>query len=175
MKKNDIKKPKKKSKNNTGIWLLCITIILYIIAFILNPSRTVASLNFTKGITLQIAPIFFIIIIFMVVIDYFITPQKISGWVGKKSGIKGYIISISTGILSHGPIFIWYSLLKSLKERGMKNGLIAIFLYNRAIKLPLIPMLIYYFGLTFSLVLLGTMVLASIVQGFVIEYFTNVN
>lgn len=164
-----------KSKRKFGPWLLVFVILLYLVAFLLEPERTISALNFTKGTTLKIIPIFVSILLFMVLIDYFIDTERISGWVGKSSGFKGYIIAISAGILSHGPIFVWYSLLESLKEKGMKNGLIAIFLYNRAIKLPLLPMLIYYFGLTFSLVLLGTMILASIVQGFIIEYFTNEN
>jgi len=51
----------------------------------------------------------------------------------------------------------------------MKSGLIAAFLYSRAIKIPLLPLMIYYFGTLFVVVLLPYIVIASIVVGEIIE------
>jgi uncharacterized membrane protein YraQ (UPF0718 family) len=59
--------------------------------------------------------------------------------------------------------------LEELREQGMRNGLVAAFLYNRAIKLPHLPLLVYYFGSVFVVVLLMYMVIASIIVGKLIE------
>ena len=59
--------------------------------------------------------------------------------------------------------------LKQLQEQGMRTGLIAVFLYNRAIKIPLLPLMVYYFGLKFVIVLLFYMIIASLVEGKIIE------
>jgi hypothetical protein len=51
----------------------------------------------------------------------------------------------------------------------MRTGLIGVFLYNRAIKIPLLPLLIYYFGTAFTILLLMWMIIASLVEGKIIE------
>lgn len=71
--------------------------------------------------------------------------------------------------LSHGPIYLWYPLLKELRNQGMRSGLVAVFLYNRAIKIPLLPLMVYYFGAIFVVVLLIYMIIASMVEGEIIE------
>jgi uncharacterized membrane protein YraQ (UPF0718 family) len=64
---------------------------------------------------------------------------------------------------------MWYPLLSELEEQGVRKGLIAAFLYNRAIKIPLLPMIIVYFGLLFTVVLTIVMMIISVVQGLIIE------
>ncbi|MFP4633637.1 MAG: hypothetical protein ACLFM9_01490 [Candidatus Aenigmatarchaeota archaeon] len=163
-------KGKKKSMGNFGFYLLGFVAILYAVVYVLQPGNALTALSFTGNIALQVIPIFAVVILFMVLVDYYLTPEKISGWIGHSSGAKGWLIAITTGTLSHGPIFVWYSLLEELKEKGMRSGLIAVFLYNRAIKLPLLPMLIFYFGIHYSLILLTFMVLASVLQGLLIDH-----
>ncbi len=48
-----------------------------------------------------------------------------------------------------------------LQKKGMRPALIATFLYNRAVKIPLLPLLIIYFGLTYSLVLMVVMTIGT--------------
>lgn len=71
--------------------------------------------------------------------------------------------------MSHGPIYAWYPLLKDLQDQGMKDSLIAVFLYNRSVKIPVLPVMIYYFGLSFAGVLLFWTIFASFIQGVVID------
>jgi uncharacterized membrane protein YraQ (UPF0718 family) len=87
----------------------------------------------------------------MVIANYFITPKFITKHFGEP-GIKKWIFIIIGGILSTGPIFMWYPLLAELKEKGIGYGYLATFLYNRAIKIPLLPVVIFYFGLKYVVV-----------------------
>jgi uncharacterized membrane protein YraQ (UPF0718 family) len=114
-------------------------------------------------------PILVLIIVAMGLLNYFVNPKTVSKYVGQGSGSKGWLLAISTGMLSHGPIYIWYPLLGELREQGMRSGLVAAFLYNRAIKLPHLPLMVYYFGTMFVVVLLMYMVIASIIMGKLIE------
>ena len=77
-------------------------------------------------------------------------------------GIREWIIAIVAGILSIGPGYVWYPILKDLRDKGVEDRFLVAFLYNRAIKIPWLPMLIFYFGWTYSVVLLIVMVIASI-------------
>ena len=56
----------------------------------------------------------------------------------------------------------------------MKNSLIAVFLYNRAVKPALIPLMIYYFGLSYLIVLTIVMIIFSIINGILVEKILEV-
>ena len=56
----------------------------------------------------------------------------------------------------------------------MKTSLAAVFLYSRAVKLPLLPMLVHYFGITYTMVLVGYLILFSIISGLVMEQIYGV-
>ena len=105
----------------------------------------------------------------MGITNYFVSPKAVSKHVGKGSGVKGWSLAVLAGILIHGPIYVWYPLLKELRDKGMRSGLVAVFLYNRAIKIPLLPLMVFYFGTVFVAVLSMYMVIASIFEGKVIE------
>jgi uncharacterized membrane protein YraQ (UPF0718 family) len=64
---------------------------------------------------------------------------------------------------------MWYPLLSDLQKKGVKNSFIATFLYNRAIKPALLPLIIFYFGLAFTIVLTIVMIIASVFQGLIVE------
>ena len=55
------------------------------------------------------------------------------------------------------------------EKKGVGFGLIATFIYSRAIKLPLLPIMIYYFGIKYTIVLTVVLIVMSIVQGKIIE------
>ncbi|MEF8848895.1 MAG: permease [Candidatus Thermoplasmatota archaeon] len=169
----NLKKENKSKKNNKNQFysfvFLSLVLILYIILFFLNSDRTIDSLYASWNIFLNIVPVLFVVIFLMGLVNYFLKPKKVSKYLGKKSGFKGWFLSALFGILSHGPIYIWYPLLKNLRDQGMKTGLVAVFLYNRAVKIPLLPVMIFYFGVLFVFLLCIYMVIASIFQGFIIE------
>ena len=167
--KENLKKDKKHPKSKGQIYFLTGTIILFIILTIINPQKGIETLLYLKKIFLRVIPLLLVVFLITFVINYFVKPKKLIKYLGKDSKYKGWIIAIISGIISTGPIYIWYPLLKELKDKGMKSGLMATFLYNRAIKIPLIPLLIIYFGLKYSIVLLIVMIIFSVIQGIIIE------
>jgi len=109
-----------------------------------------------------------LVFFFLFLTDLFLKKEQIIKYLGHGSGLKGWLIAVTGGILSHGPIYMWYPLLADLKAKGMKNNLIATFLYNRAVKIPIIPLLIYYFGWPFFIILTIYMIIASIINGWIV-------
>jgi uncharacterized membrane protein YraQ (UPF0718 family) len=160
---------KRKWDKHYEFYFLCSVMILYFILFFLDHKSMYNALKVSGNIFIQIIPVLLLVILFMALINYLLHPKTVAKYVGKESGIKGWFLAIATGIISHGPIYIWYPLLKELREQGMRSGLIAAFLYCRAIKIPLLPLMVYYFGLLFVSVLLLYMVIASLVEGVIIE------
>lgn len=60
-------------------------------------------------------------------------------------------------------------MLGDLKAKGMRTALMSVFLYNRAVKLPLLPLLIHYFGLVYTLILFAYLILFSLPAGLLLE------
>ena len=108
-------------------------------------------------------------LISVLVVNYYITPKAVNKYLGKTSGLKRWVIAIIGGIISTGPIYMWYPMLKELKKKGVNYGFISTFLYNRAIKPPVIPMIIFYFGLSFTIILTIVMIIMSVIQGLIFE------
>ena len=155
-------------------WYFLIMIIFaYIILLIFNKESFYSSLSFFKKILLNILPVFVTVFILMVFTNYFITQEFIIKHT-RKRGIKKWFFIIIGGILSSGPIYMWYPLLADLKNKGLSYGFIACFLYNRAIKIPLLPLIILYFGWKFVIVLSFVMITASIIQGIIINNIMEV-
>lgn len=153
----------------SGSWyFLIIVAFAYPILFFYNELLFLSSIEFFWGILINIFPTFIIVFALMALTNYFITPELIRKHLHKK-GVKKWIFAIIGGIISAGPIYMWYPFLADLNKKGLSYGLIACFLYNRAIKIPLLPIAIFYFGWEYSLILCFVMVVMSIFQGVLID------
>jgi len=148
---------------------LIFMVLAYFVTFFINFQIFIESLSFLIGLLKKVLPVFFAVFVLMVGVNYFISPNKIAKYLGRKSGVVGWLVAIVGGIISHGPIYMWYPFLADLKEKGMRTGLIATFLYNRAIKIPLIPFMILYFSWKYFLILAFVMIFASVINGLLVE------
>ena len=160
----------KKNKNlYYGFSFLGVVLVLYATLFFFDSRNIYRSLYASLQIIIQILPVLILVILLLGISNYFLKPKIVSKHLGVGSGIKGWLLAVSIGILSHGPIYVWYPLLKYLHKQGMRTGLVAVFLYNRAIKIPLLPIMIFYFGISFVVIVAIYMIIASVLEGIIIE------
>ncbi len=156
-------------KRIQGKWYFLIIVILaYLFLLFFNRELFYSCIFFFQKILLKIIPIFIAVFVLMVFTNYFITQEFIIKHT-RKRGMKKWFFIIIGGILSSGPIYMWYPLLADLRSKGLSYGFIACFLYNRAIKIPLLPLIILYFGWKFVIILTLTMIASSIIQGIIIN------
>ncbi len=157
-------------------WIFLILVVfLYLILCFFNLSLVKESLVGFTDLFLKIIPAFVVVFFLMFVFSLFFDSKKTSELIGRQAGIKGWLIAIIGGIISMGPIYMWYPLLADLREKGMRNAFIVVFLYNRAVKIPLLPMMIYYFGLPFVVILTFYMILFSIINGILVGKIVKQN
>ncbi len=162
-----------KNKINNGIKFLTIVLIFYSIIALFDFSIAKdAFLNFLI-MFVKIIPILGIVFIIMILVNLFFTKQRMTKYLGKDSGVKGWAYAIVFGILVSGPPYILFPLLRELKKRNMKNSLVAVFLYNRNVKIPFLPVMVYYFGLNFTIILSLYIVIFSILNGKIIGRLTK--
>jgi len=139
---------------------------LYGILYLVKPGKTVLALESCAKVGLSLAVPFAFVVGVMFLLNLLIRPSHVSALLGQHAGAKAIVLSLVAGIVSAGPIYAWYPLLKDLKEHGAADGPIAVFLYNRAVKPFLLPVMIGYFGWRYVLVLTCLMILCSILIGY---------
>ena len=163
-------KPQKRTKNGVGGWLfLAIVLLIYGVTALLDSELTSKAMTSFLHLLDKVLPVLLIVFILIFIVNLLLEPARVKKYLGSRSGIMGWLTAIVGGVLSTGPIYPWYALLKDLREKGMKTSLAAVFLYSRAIKLPLLPMLVHYFGITYTMVLVVYLIVFSIISGFVME------
>lgn len=146
-----------------------MTAIAYgIVAFL---DREIAWSALLKSLDLlrSIVPALLAVFTLMTLSSIFLDTERIRRLVGTGSGIKGWSVVIFGGMLSSGPIYLWYPLLADLRERGMNDGFTAGFLFARAVKLPLLPVMAFAFGWTFTIIFSLLLLLFSLLGGIATE------
>jgi uncharacterized membrane protein YraQ (UPF0718 family) len=154
-----------------GLKLFLVVTSIYLILFLFNSEQTYTALQKSLSTLVTIAPIFLIITLLTALINYLFSPKKLAKHLGKESGFRGYLIALIAGVVSHGPMYAWYPLIVDLKKHGLKSGLVVTFFYARGLKLPMIPIMIAYFGGMFSVVISLMIIIFSILQGLIVDKF----
>ncbi|SDO94702.1 permease [Desulforhopalus singaporensis] len=150
-----------------GKLFFALVFLAYIVLLITNREQAAAALYRSGVVFTKVLPILMLVIVLTSLLNYVLQPKKIAAHLGQQSGIKGWLWALASGVVSHGPMYAWYPLFEELLEHGMKKGLIVTFFASRTIKLPLLPMMIDYFGWQFSLILSLYILLTALAQGWI--------
>ena len=154
-----------------GLKLLMLVSLIYLGLFIFDTTNASIGIYKFIDIFITLLPIFAFIIILTALINYFLKPKQIMKHFGEDSGKMGIFYSLIGGILSHGPMYAWYGMLSDMRKHGLKDGLIVTFLYSRAVKVPLLPMMLAIFGLTYTIIINIYIIIFAIIQGKIMEIF----
>lgn len=152
-----------------GSWIFLVSILfMYVVTLASDKDLFFEVLLKAREIIVEVIPVLIVIFVLTFFANLWLDNKKMKKFMSKQTGFWGQSIAVVLGIISSGPIYMWYPLLRELKEDGLRNNLIAIFLYNRAIKIPLVPMILYYFGLPFLLISTILMISFSLVNGYLV-------
>ena len=154
-----------------GQYLFLSVAVLYAVLFLVNSDAAQLSIVKSATILFKILPIFIFVILFTALLNFLLQPKKVTKHLGKDSGLKGWLWALIAGIISHGPMYAWYPLIEDLRNHGMKDALIVVFFASRTIKIPLLPMMVDYFGFVFTLILSCYILLGALLQGLLLEIF----
>ncbi|RLC38116.1 permease [Candidatus Falkowbacteria bacterium] len=165
---------KKENKKISKPLVFMLSVLgLYAILFVFNKYLIMEAFINTIILFFKLLPILLLVFIISVATNYYLKGDKVKKHLGHESGIKGWVYAMISGILISGPPYILYPLLGDLKKSGMKDSLLAVFLYNRNVKIPFIPVMIYYFGLAFTVIMSIYIVIFSVFNGLVIGRITK--
>ena len=92
-------------------WIFCfLMIIIFAIVLLFNPAIGKEAWQYFIGLIKRIASLLLIIFALLFILNLALQPKTIIKYLGKDAGIKGWVITIIGGILSSGPIYLWYPL-----------------------------------------------------------------
>lgn len=148
-----------------GKGMLLVVVSLYLLAALFDPISALDALQISIGVLKTILPILLVVLFLMTVINSYIQPKHLSHYLGKNSGLKGWLIALIGGVFFHGPSYIWYPMLSELRANGVKESFIIAFFYARSIKVPWLPMMAGYFGIAFTVILMVYILAAAVIQG----------
>ena len=169
------KKSNKQKKSKFTLYFLLSVILFYLFFAIADRAIFTKALGLFISIIIKIIPIFLLIFVLMVLTNYFLNAKKLARYFSENKPVRSWIIAIVAGIISSGPIYMWYPLLAEFRKNGVNYGLIACFLYNRAIKISILPLMIVYFSLKYVVVLGLVMIFLSVFQGIIVNRILEVN
>lgn len=154
-----------------GWTFLVLVLTAYGLIGIFNPETATQALTLFNHSLNKLLPVLGLVFSLLIIANLAIDSKQIKNYVGKQSGLKGWGAALICGILSMGPLYAWYALLSDLRQKGMRIALIATFLSSRAIKLPLLPLMIHYFGAVYTAVLCFYLIAFAIINGWLVEKF----
>jgi uncharacterized membrane protein YraQ (UPF0718 family) len=157
-------------KRKLGGWIfLALVGLAYAVTALIEPPRAGRAWAGFLDMLGGVAPVLVLVFLLMLLAERYLSAERARAWLGRESGPRGWLLALLAGVLSTGPIYPWYALLARLRTQGMRPALIAVVLYARAIKLPLLPLLAHYFGLRYALVLSLSLAAFALVNGLAIE------
>jgi len=173
MKKETVQRKTKRPPFLWGILFLFFMLLIYGIFFLFVPEKTEAALRESGKIGANILWPLLVVLGVMMILNLFIHPGRVVRFVGEKTGFRGLLLAAAAGILSMGPIYVWYPFLKDMRAKGAGPRQIAVFLGNRAVKPLLLPVMVSYFGWLYTLLFTVLTFLGAMTYGCLIGYFVK--
>ncbi len=162
------------AKGFSGWFFLAAVGGLYALVGFFNPSLAAQALSAFESLFIRILPVLLLVFGLLFLASLFLEQKWLIRHLGRASGIGGWALTVLCGVLSAGPLYAWYPLLGELKKKGVSSALITTFLYSRALKLPLLPLMAHYFGVAYTVALSVCIVAFSVVSGLLMKRFYDV-
>lgn len=101
-----------------GLIFLGVVAGVYVASFAVDTAATEEALQASGDILYGILPVLAAVVVMMAAVNYLLRPKQVAAHLGASSGVKGWLLAAIAGIISHGPIYVWYPLLQDLQERA---------------------------------------------------------
>ena len=150
--------------------LITITIILYIVTFIIKKPAFFYGLQMTKDFLIEMVEILPPILVISALITVWVPSEVIVKTFGKGSGIKGKLLALVTGAISAGPIYAAFPVAETLFLKGASVANITIIISSWAvIKVVMFMVESSFLGFAFATTRYLLTIPAIFVMAFVME------
>jgi len=160
----------KKIKRISGRWkFLGIVLFLYIVFFFVDQQLTMKAIELFEQTFMRVARILVVVFVVIFFVNLLVKPEGIKKHLGEDSGFRGWVYTMLGSIFISGPPYVMFPFLGELKKHGARLSLLVIFLNNRNVQPVFLPVMIFYFGTPFTIIISVYILIFSSINGFVIE------
>ena len=164
---------KQTNKYPFRIKFLIAILLLYVIVAYFDSTLAYDSFINTVNLFIKLLPLLLFVFVLNFVMNKYLTAEIVQKHIGNKKGVKKYLYAIVLGVLISGPPYMLYPLLGDLKKRGASDGFLATLLFNRNVKIPFVPVMIYYFGLAYTVLISVLIIAFSLLNGYFVMLFSG--
>jgi uncharacterized membrane protein YraQ (UPF0718 family) len=148
---------------------LLLVLALYLLAGLVDPNLARDALFGFATMMLRVLPLLALVFLVLFAVNLFLKPERLRRYLGADSGLRGWLWAMVAGIFISGPPYVLYPMLEDFRKQGVRSALLAVFLYNRNVKIQYLPAMAYYFGIRYTVVLSVYIILFSIISGKLVE------
>jgi uncharacterized membrane protein YraQ (UPF0718 family) len=154
-----------------GGWIfLGLTLLAWGSLGLVAPEQSSNAFDLFAGLLARVMPALALVFLLLFLANLLTDQPWIERHLGRKPGPFGWLIAVAAGVLAAGSLYAWYALVGELKQKGLRPGLAAAFLYAFSVKLPLLPFLAHFFGLTYAVTLSAWLILFAVLGGLLVEW-----
>lgn len=132
-------------------WLLFAVLAAYALVTSLDAPEGVRALRNAALTFGNVAATLTTVFIFVGLFQVWVREEFILRHLGEDSGIKGLFFGALLGTAIHGPLVAVFPMLKALREKGARLGVLVAIVSTWSIKVPMIPLEFRYFGWKFTI------------------------
>jgi len=150
--------------------LLCSILIISAILLSIFPDRKRTVIGVSSNFFIEMILILPAVMVMLGLFEVWVPKNIVVKYIGKASGMKGILLSLTLGALPTGPLYIAFPMAAALIKKGAKISNIVIFLSAWAcIKIPQEMVELQFLGLHFMLSRLILTIAFVILMGLLIE------
>ena len=160
----------KKLVKNDAFQFLSLGTLVILVVYGLNASKGRIVVQTVYLTFFDVLDIIVAVSIFIGLFQVWVKPATIVKWLGKGSGVRGFILVCTFPIFMGGSLFTIFPLLKTLREKGARAGALASFITAWGGKAPLLPLETQFLGWPFALLRLSLVVLFAFIMGVLMDW-----
>lgn len=144
--------------------------VVYLILWIARPLATARSVSHLLQYLREMVLIMPAIFLLMGLIEAWLPKEKIQGWLGKESGLRGLALAFLLGTLPTGPLYVAFPMASGLLKKGAGIKNIVLFLGAwGALKIPQLMVEAEFLGPGFTLLRFVLTLMVLLVMGGLME------
>src|SRR3990172_10838387 len=91
-------------KRKLGGWLfLALVLAAYGATVLVDPGRARATFADFLAMFGKVVPVLALVFVLMFLVELFLSPERVEGWLGRGSGLRGWLLALAAGGLSPRP------------------------------------------------------------------------
>lgn len=160
----------KEARSPLGGWLFLGAVVLaWLAVAVIAPGYAARAITLFSGLLMKVLPTLALVFVLLFLANLVTDQPWLERGLASRPGLRGWLIAVVAGVLASGSLYVWYALVGELRQKGMRPGLAAAFLYAFSVKLPLLPLLVHFFGLTYAVVLNAYLILFAVLGALLVE------